>query len=145
MQKYKRKQQLHSVKNQKSGKKRVSLEIMTIPEEMSSRCISTRRIGRASKRSDYQQAPKEVVDDMEFEGPKQVSEQPPVQLTEVALDQRDCLTSQLEQSEMNLREDQLSPSEKKAWNDGKEISQGKNDKQEIGKPMKRSHSFDELF
>jgi hypothetical protein len=94
MQKYKRKQQLHSVKNQKSGKKRVSLEIMTIPEEMTSRCISTRRIGRASKRSDYLQAPKELVDDMEFEGPKQVPERPPVQLTEVALDQRDCLTSQ---------------------------------------------------
>ena len=72
MQKYKRKKQLHSVKNQKSGKKqqRVSLEIMTIPEEMTSRCISTRRIGRASKRSDYQQAaPKEVLEDMEFEGP----------------------------------------------------------------------------
>jgi hypothetical protein len=69
MQKYKRKQ-LHSVKNQKSGKKRVSLDIMTIPEEMTSRCISTRRIGRASKRSDYQQAPKDVVDDMEFEAPK---------------------------------------------------------------------------
>jgi hypothetical protein len=67
---------------------------MTIPEEMTSRCISTRRIGRASKRSDYQQAPKELVDDMEFEGPKQVPEQLPVQLTEVALDHRDCLTSQ---------------------------------------------------
>jgi hypothetical protein len=43
---------------------------MTIPEEMTSRCISTRRIGRASKRSDYQQAPKYMVEDMEFEGPR---------------------------------------------------------------------------
>jgi len=60
------------VKNQKSAKKnRVSLDIMTIPEEMTSRCISTRRIGRASKRSDYQQAPKELLDDMDFQGPKQ--------------------------------------------------------------------------
>jgi hypothetical protein len=40
---------------------------MTIPEEVTSRCISTRRIGRASKRSDYLQAPK--VEDMEFEAP----------------------------------------------------------------------------
>ena len=94
MQKYKRKQ-LHSVKNQKSGKKRVSLEIMTIPEEVTSRCISTRRIGRASKRSDYQQPAKEMVDDMGFEAPpKKEPQQLPVQLTEVALDQRECVTSQ---------------------------------------------------
>jgi hypothetical protein len=138
MQKYKRKQQLHSVKNQKSGKKqRVSLEIMTIPEEMTSRCISTRRIGRASKRSDYQQAaPKELLEDMEFEGPKQ---QQPVRLTEVDMGNRECVTSQHKQSQMTLREDQLSPSEEK------DLDQGRPDMQEAIKPMKRSHSFDELF
>jgi hypothetical protein len=47
---------------------------------------------------------------------------------------------------MTLREDQLSSSDKKAWNDRKEIGQGKVvDMQEVLKPIKRSHSFDELF
>jgi hypothetical protein len=46
---------------------------------------------------------------------------------------------------MTLREDQFSPSDKKAWNDRKEIGQGKVDMQEVVKPIKRSHSFDELF
>ena len=140
MQKYKRKQQLHSVKNQKSGKKqqRVSLEIMTIPEEMSSRCISTRRIGRASKRSDYLQAPpKEVVEDMEFEGPQLVPQ--PVRLTEVEMGQRECVTTQHKQSEITLREDQMSPIEEK------DLGQGRPDMHEPIKPIKRSHSFDELF
>lgn len=71
MEKYKKRSKaskLYSMKNQKSGKKaapdkalsskraKESLDMLTIPEELSSRGISTRRIGRMSKRSNYQQA-----------------------------------------------------------------------------------------
>jgi hypothetical protein len=37
----------------------------------------------------------------------------PVRLTDVEMDQRECVTSQHKQSEITLREDQLSPSEEK--------------------------------
>jgi hypothetical protein len=41
-------------------------DMMTIPEEMSSRAISTRRIGRLSKRSNYAA----IIEDMEFHRPQ---------------------------------------------------------------------------
>ena len=61
----------------------------------------------------------------------------PVRLTEVEMDHRECVTSQHKQSERTLREDQLSPPSEE-----KDIVQARPD---IIKPMKRSHSFDELF
>jgi hypothetical protein len=46
--------------------KKQSIDMLTIPEEITSRIISTRRIGRISKRSDYHQ----VIECMEFDAPK---------------------------------------------------------------------------
>jgi hypothetical protein len=66
----------------------MSMDIMTIPEELTGRGggISTRRIGRASKRSAVQ---------MEFEAPPvlvQVEEEPIV-ITEIKSPHRECITS----------------------------------------------------
>lgn len=113
MQKYKKRGKLHSIKNQKSASKQKNggmqtkrfskgdgIDMLTIPEEMSSRAISTRRIGRLSKRSNYAA----IIEDMEFNPkplpppidqsvtpPQTVSE--PVVLTEVENPDRRCLTS----------------------------------------------------
>lgn len=74
--------------------------MLTIPEEMSSRAISTRRIGRLSKRSNYAA----IIEEMEFNSkplappfdqsvtPPQ-TESEPVVLTEVENPDRRCLTS----------------------------------------------------
>ena len=73
MQKYKKrsKNKLLSLKNSpkkamqsKRASAKESLDMLTIPEELTGRGISTRRIGRQSKRSNYQQA---VADDEDLE------------------------------------------------------------------------------